>query len=113
MKGEKMPYIDYSKSKEVTLSYGKRIAIDDDKITIESKKLGETCDWGDEDVSKLVTDVIEMTVIINASVVDKFDGIARINMIRYGYYNPCYNTHSLRNQEITKMENGDLKVTMR
>ena len=108
-----MPYIDYSKSKEVTPSYGKRVAIDDSKITIESMKLGETVNWGDEDVSKPVTDVIEMSVIIHASVLDKFDSIARINMIRYGYYDPCYNTHSLSNQEITKMENGDLKITMR
>ena len=68
-----------------------RISIDDSsKVTVRNIKVVDTIDCGDEDCTKMVTIVSGCDVYIDASESDLFENIIDITMVRYNYYQPCY-----------------------
>ena len=68
-----------------------RISIDDNKaINIKIFDADEPEDYGDEDVTKMVTTVHACDITITPAIADTFKDVKIIKELRWNYYMPCY-----------------------
>ena len=83
---------------------------DDNLIKITDKNIIRTEDYGDEDVTKMVSEVQSCTIHIDASIADDFKDVTHINFLRWYYYMPAYN---IRGMTIEKTMNDDGSITFK
>ena len=91
--------------------YPDRSGYDDESlIKIENKVISNTDDWGDEDVQKVVSEVEECDIHVDASIAKDFDGVTAINFLRWNYYKPAYCIR-LSGKKTSRTENEDGSLT--
>ena len=83
---------------------------DDNLIKIKNMNISRTDDWGDEDIQKVVSDVEECDIHVDASIAEDFEGVTVINFLRWNYYRPAYSI-KLSNKNVTRTENKDGSLT--